>query len=48
MLQGRFQKHPQSLTKRLVLYLMVVFGAVWGVPWMESAAQGVKELGVDS
>ena len=48
MLRERFVKKKHTLIKRLVLYLMVLFGAVWGVPWMESAAQAVAALGVDS
>lgn len=48
LLEERFRLRTHTLVKRLVLYLMIVFGAAWGVPWMESAAQAVAMLGIES
>lgn len=48
LLRDRFARPKHTLAKRVVLYLMIVFGAIWGVPWMESAAQAVTALGIES
>lgn len=28
--------------------MMILFGAIWGVPWMQTAADAVREIGIES
>lgn len=48
IINNRFVRPAKSTTINIIQWIMIAFGAIWGVPWMQAAADGFQSLGFTS
>lgn len=48
ILTNRFVRMESKVAIRVMQWIMIGFGAIWGVPWMQAAADGFHQIGLVS